>query len=283
MSLLGLSTGCFYENSPSLRERMYMCIDASKILDLHAMEVNLGDLEKTQGEQNDLLNLCERLSRNKQFSYRSLHLPIIYDEQNPNPTKIIPFVSKIINSGNFDTLVVHSNFPHQWSMFDGLHCTLGIENISDFQRSPDGSFGDKRSAILNTLIELLNKNLQSRNLLGKKPEGTRIPKMGIVLDTEHFWEGRNRMSMPNNNWLDIIKKHLLHAHISGYNSSDKEGFLKGKHVPYSYLPNPNEQLKSLQVIPTNKPIILESIFPRMGPEQILEAIGEELDLISRHI
>lgn len=172
---------------------------------------------------------------NGHFQCVSLHLPVdIHDGSGIFKTmEILNRASKFfIQCRSFEYMVIHPNLIANWDKFypmfnHDFSIPLAIENMDDRKKS----FKD-----LQSLVEFFKK----------------YPKIKLVFDANHWLVNGNSISSISKTLDEIMsaKIQLAGIHLSGL----------GFHEPLFKTLNGEEIVKSLQSLPPNIPIIIESIF-----------------------
>ncbi|MFA6184066.1 MAG: hypothetical protein WC682_03110 [Parcubacteria group bacterium] len=242
---IGFSTGTFFKFlDPIVKEAVYFVQDFG----CDTIEINWHRKE-SQPPHKNLGTLID-----KQFQYVSLHLPV-----NMSDGSGIFKANEILNRAYrffsqchaFSHAVIHPNLIVDWDEFyqmfnHNLALPLAIENMDDRKKS----FRD-----LPSLLEFFKK----------------YPAISLVFDVNHWIINGNSVSSISKTlealFLAGIK--LVGIHLSG----------AGFHEPLFRTPRATEIVKSLSILPSNIPIIIESIFENTNePAQELAFIKKYLEI-----
>lgn len=240
--LIGFSTGTFFKflNPVNMESSIFV-----RKLDCDAIEINWHHTNSWPPK-----NIGKMI--NGHFRCVSLHLPVDMSDGSGifKAMEILNRAGKFFTQcDSFRYAVIHPNLINDWDEFypmfnHDISLPLAIENMDDRKRS----FRD-----LPSLLEFFKK----------------YPAIGLVFDVNHWIINGNSISSISETLEKIMSAEIQLAgiHLSG----------RGFNEPLFKTPDAKEIVKSLQVLPPDVPIIIESVFKEPDePAQELTFVQEHL-------
>ena len=179
------------------------------------------------------------------FSYVSLHAPDDFIYRNNKATKnLLDNIKMNYEKFGFKVVVIHPETVADWSVFKKYDLPFAFENVDP------GRFGSTVNNLRSVLEEL--------------------PSARIVVDLLHAYI-HNYTINACKNMIKSFKNEIVQVHLSGYKVQDDGQ----KHSPI----HSTRQEEIIKAVPKNVPIIIESVFPKMGRAELINGLKQEYDYV----